>query len=124
MYTLIRSPSTASCHVRENTMPHVEIKYTNDIELNDNALFDSIETTINTLDSSAGVCKSRAYPAVRYKHTHVMVDIWLLPKAHRNEAFNQRLLDALENAIKNQLPQDCYISLEIHYRDKCYKTIE
>ncbi len=48
-------------------MPHVEIKYSNDIKLNYDALFDSVEATINKLDSSAGACKSRAYPTVKSK---------------------------------------------------------
>ena len=53
-------------------MPHLEVKYSSDIELDINCLFNQVELVINELDSSAGVCKSRAYPAKNYKHSHVM----------------------------------------------------
>lgn len=105
-------------------MPHVEIKYSNDVEFSVNGLFEAIETTINELDSSAGVCKSRAYPAVNYKHTHIMIDIWLLPKPHRDQAFNQLLLEELQKVIRNQISENCYVSLQLYYRDTNYRTIE
>ena len=105
-------------------MPHLEIKYSNDIELNIDSLFDVIEATINKLDSSAGACKSRAYSTKNYKHSHFMVDIWLLPKPHRDQKFNQRLLEALQKVIKSQVSENCYVSLQLYYRDANYLTIE
>lgn len=105
-------------------MPHVEIKYSDNIELNINSLFDAIETTINELDSSAGMCKSRAYPAVNYKHTHIMIDVWLLSKPHRNQTFNRTLLEKLQKVIRNQAPENCYVSLQLYYRDTNYRTME
>lgn len=105
-------------------MPHVEIKYSSDLKLDLDSLFESIESTINQLDSSAGVCKSRAYPASIYKHSQVMVDIWLLEKPNRNEIFNEKLLQALQIAVRKYVPVSCYVSLQLSYRDKNYRTIE
>ncbi len=105
-------------------MPHVEIKYSADIEIDVRSLFNQIESAINKLDPSAGVCKSRAYPAVSYKHSHVMIDIWLLPKPHRNHIFTQSLLKKLRDCINEQVANRCYISVQLYYRDDNYATIE
>ncbi|MEN9343399.1 MAG: hypothetical protein RLZZ453_186 [Chlamydiota bacterium] len=105
-------------------MPHLEVKYSADIELDVNVLFDQIESAINELDPSAGVCKSRAYPAKSYKHSHVMIEVWLLPKQHRNYAFTQALLQGLKDCVKKKVANHCYISVQLHYRDANYVTIE
>jgi|JI9StandDraft_1071089.scaffolds.fasta_scaffold04512_6 5-carboxymethyl-2-hydroxymuconate isomerase len=105
-------------------MPHLEIKYSADIELDVNVLFDQIESAINELDPSAGVCKSRAYPAKSYKHSHVMIEVWLLLKQHRNHAFTQALLKRLKDCVKKKVADHCYISVQLHYRDANYVTIE
>lgn len=105
-------------------MPHLEIKYSADIELDVNVLFDQIESAINELDPSAGVCKSRAYPAKSYKHSHVMIEVWLLPKQHRNHAFTQALLKGLKDCVKKKVDDHCYISVQLYYRDANYVTIE
>ncbi|WP_423062389.1 hypothetical protein [Candidiatus Paracoxiella cheracis] len=105
-------------------MPQVDVKYSDDLKLKHNDLFDAIETTINTLDSSAGVCKSRAYPAIYYKHSHVLIEIWLLPKPHRDRQFTQKLIEELQNTIKNCIPQHAYISLRLSYTDENYRTVE
>lgn len=105
-------------------MPHLEIKYSADIELDVQFLFSQIESVINKLDPSAGVCKSRAYPAKSYKHSHVMIEVWLLPKQHRDPAFTTALLKELKDCVKVQIPSQCYVSVQVYYRDANYVTIE
>lgn|SRR3990167_9658664 len=105
-------------------MPHLEIKYSADIALDVECLFDQIESVINELDPSAGVCKSRAYPAKNYKHSHVMIEVWLLPKQHRNQTFTQVLLKTLKDCVKKQIANHYYISVQLYYRDSNYLTIE
>ena len=105
-------------------MPHLEIKYSNDIDLDVNVLFEGIEALINVLDPSAGVCKSRAYPSLNFRNSHVMVDLWLLPKPHRDSAFTQSLLNGIKGCVMKQIPKSCYVSLQLYYRDANYLTIE
>lgn len=105
-------------------MPHLEIKYSADIDFDIEVLFDQIESAINQLDPSAGVCKSRAYPAKSYKYSHVMIEVWLLPKQHRNHVFTQALLKELKDRVKKQIINDCYVSVQLYYRDINYTTIE
>lgn len=105
-------------------MPHLEIKYSIDIELDANFLFDQLESAINELDASAGVCMCRAYPAKSYKHSHVMIEVWLLPKQHRDPVFTQALLKKLKDCVKKQVVNQCYVSVQLYYRDNNYVTIE
>ncbi len=103
-------------------MPHIELKYSNDLDINTSQLFDTIEQIINENDSSAGECKSRAYPAELFKHTHLLITIWLLPKTHRDQEFSQKLLRSIKTGLRHCLPKQCFLSLELVYRDNNYVT--
>jgi len=103
-------------------MPHVEIKYSDNLKINTKEVFDDIETIINQEDSSAGVCKSRAYPCLEYKHSHILITISLLTKPHRDEAFTLTLSSKLEKSIKQHLKQSTYFSLNIEYSLAYYTT--
>jgi 5-carboxymethyl-2-hydroxymuconate isomerase len=105
-------------------MPHLEIKYFANIKLDTKCLFDQIESAINKLDSSAGGCKSRAYSDKSYKHSHVMIDVWLLLKQHRNQAFTQSLFKEIVDCVKRQIANHCYVSVQLHYRNVNYITME
>lgn len=105
-------------------MPHLEIKYSADIKLDHKFLFDQIESMINQLDPTAGVCKSRAYPTDDFKNSHVMIDLWLLPKKHRDHAFSQTLLTNLKTFVNNLIGDHHFVSIQIHYRDDNYITAE
>ncbi|MGV3278811.1 hypothetical protein ACFX5K_04105 [Rickettsiales bacterium LUAb2] len=105
-------------------MPHVEIKYSNDLKFNPKDLFDVIEATINKLDNTAGACKSRGYPTTIFKHTHLIVVVSLLIKPNRDQTFTNQLIQDLTNIIKQRLNQPCYFSLEIYYNGNNYFTTE
>ena len=103
-------------------MPHAEIKFSSDLQINFKELFSAIETTINEHDSSAGVCKCRAYPSQIYLHTHILVTVSMLTKSHRDEVFTKKLSDDLETEIKKHLKQDCYFSFLLEYNPTQYVT--
>jgi 5-carboxymethyl-2-hydroxymuconate isomerase len=103
-------------------MPHVEIKYSNNLEIDTKEIFDVIEWVINKKDASAGVCKSRAYPCLEYKYSHILVTISLLTKPHRNKEFTVALSRELETSIKKHLKQSAYFSLNIEYSQAYYTT--
>ena len=105
-------------------MPHAEIKHSSDLEFDAQAIFQAIEDTINALDPKAGECKCRAYPTDSYHHSHILIEVSLLPKAHRDEAFTATLIDDLERTIKSHLRQQCYFSLLVAYSLKSYVTNE
>jgi len=103
-------------------MPHVEIKYSENLNLDIENIFDVVEEIINKHDVSAGVCKSRAYPCSQYKYSHILVTISLLSKPHRNKIFTQKLSEEIEVSIKKQLKQSLYFSLNIEYSQSYYTT--
>lgn len=103
-------------------MPHADLKYSPDLSFDPQAMFTAIEHTILAHDSGSGDCKCRSYPAEASNHTHLLLEISMLSKPHRDEAFTLRLRDAIAAAVKCHLKQSCYISLAITYSDAMYLT--
>ena len=103
-------------------MPHAEIKYSADLSLDTDLIFDLIERVLNGHDSSSGVCKGRAYPASSFRHTHVLFEINILRKPHRDEAFVQGLVEDLERQLKGVIGQSCYFSLAVDFSPVGYVT--
>ncbi|WP_264211063.1 hypothetical protein [Leisingera thetidis] len=103
-------------------MPHAELKYSSDLEIDAAAILAEIEAVILEHDSGAGACKGRAYPAGQYHHSHITVSVALLTKPHRDEAFSRALLASLESRIKARLTQACVFSLGLSYSTPFYVT--
>ena len=103
-------------------MPHVEIKYSDNVEFDTDKVFDAIEEIINKKDKSAGECKSRAYPCSQYKYAHILVTVTLLTKPHRDKIFTQKLSSEIEAVVKAHLKQSLYFSLNIEYSLNYYTT--
>lgn len=103
-------------------MPQVDIKYSSDLQVDIKKLFQDVENIINELDSSAGVCKSRAYPAMDYLHTHFYLRVALLRKPHRGKIFMEECLKRIKHNIEQTLPSGCYYSIELVFSSEYYVT--
>jgi len=103
-------------------MPPAEIKYSADMRIDGAPILRGIEETILSLDAGAGHCKGRAYPADVFQHTHILVEVSLLTKPHRDAAFLARLIERLEAAIKRHLAQPCEFSLKVLFAPPIYIT--
>ena len=103
-------------------MPHAEIKYSADMTLDTQSMMALIETTIANHDSGAGAVKGRAYKVTDFQHTHVIVTVTLLPKAHRTEEFMTPLLADLSAGLKAIVDQPCGFSLELMFNGPYYVT--
>ena len=103
-------------------MPHAELKYSSDLDIDAGAILAGIEAIILEHDSGAGACKGRAYPSAQFHHTHIAINVALLTKPHRDAAFSQALLSDLETRIKAQLKQPCEFSLGLSYSTPFYVT--
>ena len=103
-------------------MPHADLKYSPDLSFDPQAMFTAIEHTILAHDSTSGNCKCRSYPAEASNHTHLLIEISMLTKTHRDANFTRALRDAVAAAVKNHLQQSCYTSLAITYSDAMYLT--
>jgi hypothetical protein len=103
-------------------MPHAELKYSSDLNIDAPAMLREIEAVILEHDGGAGECKGRAYPTDLYHHTHIAMSVSLLPKAHRDAAFLQALLDDLEHRLKSRISQPCAFSLGLNFSGAAYVT--
>jgi len=101
-------------------MPHAELKYSTDLDIDPNEILAEIETVILEHDTDAGDCKGRGYPTSHYHHSHIHVSVALLAKAHRDEKFFKALSGALETRIKQMIPIPCYFSLGLEILPALY----
>ena len=103
-------------------MPQADIRYSNDLDLNCEKILSGIEETIKQHDQSSGACKGRAYKADHFHHTHIYINLAMLPKPHRDKAFTDALIKSLEEMIKSHLTQSCLFSLNVEYTGDGYIT--
>ena len=105
-------------------MPHAELKYSDDLALDANAILAEIEHVILQHDPASGACKGRAYPCATTHHTHLLLTISMLQKPHRNDAFTSALMKDIEDAVKTHIHQSCYFSFGLDYSGATYVTNE
>ena len=103
-------------------MPHAELKFSSDLDLDAAALLREIEEIILRHDAGAGECKGRAYPTDIHHHTHLLLEVSMLTKPHRDDAFTKALLSDLEASLRAHLTQPCFLSYGIRYSDENYVT--
>ena len=103
-------------------MPHAELKYSSDLKINAVAILADIEQMILQHDAGSGECKGRAYPTDYFHHSHMILEISMLTKPHRDDAFTAALMEDLEQLVKAHIPQSCYFSLVIAYNKGAYAT--
>ncbi|WP_102855444.1 hypothetical protein [Phaeobacter inhibens] len=106
----------------DTPMPHAEIKYSSDLDLDIPAILAEIEQVILSHDDGAGDCKGRGYSTDAYHHTHVAVKVFVLVKPHRDANFSSTLLAALRAAITARISAPCAFSLELAYTGPFYIT--
>ena len=56
-------------------MPHADIKYTSDIQIDLQTLMSHIEEIIFDLDPTSGACKGRAQRIDEYHHSHINIEV-------------------------------------------------
>lgn len=103
-------------------MPHVEVRYSEDLNLRVVELFTKIEQLINETDASSGECKSRAYKTNEFLHTHLYMQVSLLKKDHRDNAFMLNLRNQLIQLVSAELPSGCCLSVEMNFSSELYYT--
>ena len=103
-------------------MPHLDLKYSADIALDAGEVLRGVEEIIQRHDAGSGACKGRAYPAPVFQHRHLIAEISLLPKAHRDAAFMAALRDELADYLRGHLPRPCAFSLDLRFSGEHYLT--
>lgn len=103
-------------------MPHAELKYSADLKIDAPALLARLEYVIGTHDADAGAVKGRAYRTDVYHHTHVILAVSLLPKAHRDDGFLRALVADLEQTMRRMISQPCYLTVDVTFSGPHYVT--
>ena len=86
-------------------MPHCELSYSADLDLDGGEMLRRIEALILRHDADAGDTKGRAYPAGTFHHTHLKATISLLAKPHRGAAFTAALQGDVFDLLSRALPR-------------------
>lgn len=103
-------------------MPQADLKYSADLEIEPVELLARIEAIIDEHDSGAGACKGRAYPTAEYHHSHLLLDIAVLSKPHRNDEWANALLGKLEHALAQYIPKPCHVAVGIGFLSPYYRS--
>ena len=103
-------------------MPHAELKFSSDLDIDAVAILAAVEQTILRHDGGSGDCKGRAYPADRFHHTHLILSISMLTKPHRDKAFTDALMQDIEHLVKSMIDQSCFFSFALEYSTSAYVT--
>ncbi|MCI5057784.1 MAG: hypothetical protein MRY83_16835, partial [Flavobacteriales bacterium] len=111
-------------HKKECVMPQVDMKYSDDLDIDTKKLFQEIESMMNGMDHTAGVCKSRAYPTSEYMHSHCYVRVSVLRKPHRDQNFMQNCFEQLNSLVGSAVPDGAYYSVELAFSGNYYFTVK
>lgn len=103
-------------------MPQIDLKYSNNLSLDIKSTVQAIEKLINTTDELSGECKCRAYPATDYLHSHCFLQVMILKKPHRDDAFMKAMLHQLTELLKQNISEDCTVSIELGFLSDYYSS--
>ncbi|WP_299041837.1 hypothetical protein [uncultured Tateyamaria sp.] len=103
-------------------MPHCELSYSSDLDIDAQAILAEVEACILRHDGDAGDTKGRAYPAPVFHHSNMKASVALLSKPHRGAAFTAALQKDLVTLIAAHLPRPCWLSVDITYSTSTYHT--
>jgi hypothetical protein len=104
-------------------MPQADLSYSAALDLDPSAMLGQIEQVMHLHDATAGPCKGRAHPVGCTHHDHVSVQLRMLRKPHRDDAFMQTLLSALQTALTPGLPAPCVLSIELGFLSPHYASV-
>ncbi|MEO9653330.1 MAG: hypothetical protein ABJ360_28740 [Roseobacter sp.] len=96
-------------------MPHAELKYSQELQIEPLVILQFIEETIHGHDTTAGECKGRAYPCEFTHHKHLYLSLSMLKKPHRDDAYTSALMAKIEKGVKGKIPESCFFSFSLEY---------
>ncbi len=103
-------------------MPQADLSYSAHLDIDAAAMLARIEEVIVSRDAGAGACKGRAHPLVQTHHDHALLRVRMLRKPHRDDAFMQTLLTALQDALRPMMPGATILGVEIGFLEPHYAS--
>ena len=103
-------------------MPHADIKYTSDIQIDLKTLMSDIEEIILGLDPTSGACKGRALKVDEYHHSHLNIEIRLFATKHRDYALLNELINRVDSRAKSLLKKAAHVTVKLEFTPLTYLT--
>ena len=103
-------------------MPHADIKYTSDIQIDLKTLMSDIEEIILDLDPTSGACKGRALKVDEYHHSHINIEIRLFATKHRDIDLLNELIIRIDNKAKSFLQKAAHVTVKLEFTPLTYLT--
>ena len=103
-------------------MPHADIKYTCDIQIDFKSLLSDIEEIILDLDPTSGACKGRALKVEEYNHSHINIEIRLFATKHRDVNLLNELIIRIDNKAKSLLQKAAHVTVKLEFTPLTYLT--
>ena len=103
-------------------MPHADIKYTSDIQIDLKTLMSDIEEIILDLDPTSGACKGRALKVDEYHHSHINIEIRLFATKNRNVDLLNELINRIDSRAKSFLKNAAHVTVKLEFTPLTYLT--
>ncbi len=103
-------------------MPHADIKYTNDLEMDVKILISNIEEIILHLDPSSGACKGRVIRIDEYHHPHLNIELRMFATKERNVEFSKQLISRVDQKAKSLMKSASYVTVKLEFSPVTYLT--
>ncbi|MEH6645153.1 hypothetical protein [Sulfitobacter sp.] len=104
-------------------MPQADLSFSAHIALDPTVILAKIEGVIGAYDSNAGDCKGRAFALEKTHHAHILLRLRMLRKPHRDDAFMQGLLAALQTELRSHIPPPCILGVELGFLETHYSSL-
>lgn len=103
-------------------MPHADIQYTADIQIDVKTLLSDIEEIILDLDPNSGACKGRALKVDEFHHSHVNIEIRLFATKHRDIILLNKLINRVDRRAKLLLKKAAHVTVKLEFTPLTYLT--
>ena len=103
-------------------MPHTDIKYTSDIQIDFKTLLSDIEEIILDLDPTSGACKGRALKVDEFHHSHINIEITLFATKHRDIDLLNELTNRIDRRAKSTPKKAAHVSVKLEFTPVTYPT--
>ena len=103
-------------------MPHADIKYTADIQIDLKTLMSDIEEIILDLDPTSGACKGRALKVDEYHHSHTNIEIRLFAAKNRDIDLLHELINRFNSRTKSFLKKAAHVTVKLEFTPLTYLT--
>jgi len=103
-------------------VPQAELKYSADLDIPCAEMLAEIERVILRHDPGAGACKGRAYPSDTTHHTHILIEVSMLDKPHRDAGFQDALVEDIDRTCRAMVQAPCEFATALRFSPRSYLT--